>query len=658
MLFQIKELILWPNDLNLEPRRVNFELGKVNVITGASRTGKSAIIPIIDYCLCSSGCSIPVGTIRDTCSWFGVIVSMANTEMLLARKNPGPQKQTGKMFVLEGHSIEIPSNITESNENTDGAKQRLSELSGLPMLDYGEEEMGYTARPSFRDTVSFLFQSQNIIANQDILFYKANEYKYQERLRYIFPYVLNAVDAEWFFNKHQLNEFNKQLKIKERLLAQNKALFQRWITDIRSKALKAKELGLIDKDVSIEANPEYLLGILKELPESGPIKPTIDSSAAESLSSDLQKLQNKESILSATLSSLKRRVSDMDHLKSTSNRYHKTLQIMRDRLFISQWIEQELKENKSCPFCDSDNQKCDNDIDALVEALRNTENEIEMFSEVPSSFDREYALVIGELDKISSELTGVQTQIQTIAGKSKEQQKALYTISEANRFVGRLEEAINTYSGSIDDTAEVEEIKNLKDEIGRLTKLVSGQQVKRRQEFALNQISDLAGKYIVELDTESPNRRIALDIKSLTVIIKEELRDNYLWEIGSGSNWLAYHLSILLALHTFFAKSANNPVPSFTIFDQPSQVYFPQRIYVPEEDGEYWEEITDDDTESVKKIFSLMDSVIEQSEGKIQLMVFDHAPKDVWADCSNVHLVETWRGGNKLIPTHWLHEED
>ena len=162
MFFQIKEVILWPKDVNLEPRRVKFEVGKVNVITGASRTGKSAIIPIIDYCLCSSSCSMPVGIIRDACSWFGIVAALKNGEILLARQNPGLQKHTGNMFVLEGESVTIPSIITDSNENTVGVKQRLSELSGLPMLDYGEEEMRYSSRPSFRDTVSFLFQSQNI----------------------------------------------------------------------------------------------------------------------------------------------------------------------------------------------------------------------------------------------------------------------------------------------------------------------------------------------------------------------------------------------------------------------------------------------------------------------------------------------------------------
>ena len=452
MQFQLKELILWPKDLNREPRRVEFELGKVNVITGASRTGKSAIIPIVDYCLCSSKCSIPVGIIRDTCSWFGVVLNTKQGDILLPEGNPGDQKQTGDMFVLEGNQIVIPSVIAEKNEDAEGVKRRLSELSALPMLDYGEGEKAFTTRPSFRDTISFLFQSQNIIANQDILFYKANEYKYQERLRNIFPYVLNAVDAEWFYNKHQLNELNKQLRIKEKEFASNQSLFQKWVADIRTKVIKAKELGLLSNDVMVDGNPEYLMGILKDLAARGPLEPKIDSHLAEALSADLQKLRSKEDELSFSLSSLKRRVSDMEHLKSSSNAYHKTLQILRDRLFISQWIEDKVHKTESCPFCESEETCGDDNLDLLIMSLRKTENEISMFSEVPSSFDREYATILDELNQTASELKAIQKQIHAVAGESKEQQKVLYTISEANRFIGRLEEALETFSNAQDNS--------------------------------------------------------------------------------------------------------------------------------------------------------------------------------------------------------------
>lgn len=658
MYFQIIEIVLWSNDLNIEPRRVKFEQGKVNVITGASRTGKSALIPIIDYCLCASKCSIPVGIIRDSCSWFGLVAKLQTGEILLARRNPKEQKQTGDMFVLEGNPVTIPPYIVEKNEDADGVKRRLSEISGLPMLDYGEEDRGFATRPSFRDTISFLFQSQTIIANQDILFYKANEHKYQERVRNIFPYVLNAVNAEWFYNKHQLNELTKKLKTKEKEFESNQSIFKRWIADIKAKVLKAKEFGLLDKDVVLDGNPEYLLGILNDLSSRIPLEPKIDSRLAESLSADLQKLRANEEDLSSTLSSLKRRITDMDNLKSSADSYHKTLQIVRDRLYISQWIEDVVKKNSNCQFCNAEDDGCGIDLDMLIQALRKTENEISMFSVVPSSFDREYAIIREELDQVASELRDTQKQIQVVAGESKEQQKALYTISEANRFVGRLDEALETFSSSQSNNALLEEISKIKQEIERVNKLISSSQIFRRQEYALGQISSLSGDYIKKLDSESPNNKIELDIKSLTVIVKDELRDNYLWEIGSGSNWLAYHISVLLALHTFFITNKNNPVPSFVIFDQPSQVYFPQKIYIQKDDGEYWEEIKDDDAESVEKIFSLMNSVSTDASGDLQIMVFDHAPKEVWKNCPNVHLVETWRDGFKLIPSEWLPTKD
>ena len=48
MFFQIEKIIIWPRNTVFPPRVLSFSLGKVNVITGASRTGKTAIIPIID----------------------------------------------------------------------------------------------------------------------------------------------------------------------------------------------------------------------------------------------------------------------------------------------------------------------------------------------------------------------------------------------------------------------------------------------------------------------------------------------------------------------------------------------------------------------------------------------------------------------------------
>ena len=155
MLFQIKEIILWPKKTTLKPRRVTFKVGALNVISGWSRTGKSAIIPIIDYCLGAEKCTIPVETIRDATEWFGVVVETEFGDKLFARKGPGLQKTTAEAFVLEAATdkLVLPEHIVGSNTNLGAIKKSLDQLAGLTNLDFNPtgSESGFLGRPSFRD---------------------------------------------------------------------------------------------------------------------------------------------------------------------------------------------------------------------------------------------------------------------------------------------------------------------------------------------------------------------------------------------------------------------------------------------------------------------------------------------------------------------------
>lgn len=67
MKFTIDSVILWPKKSGFTYRKVDFTPDKVNIITGASRTGKSAIIPIIDYCLGSSKAIKALQRIKTVC---------------------------------------------------------------------------------------------------------------------------------------------------------------------------------------------------------------------------------------------------------------------------------------------------------------------------------------------------------------------------------------------------------------------------------------------------------------------------------------------------------------------------------------------------------------------------------------------------------------
>ncbi len=51
---------------NRERRDVDLKPSQVNIITGASKKGKSSLIDIVEYCLGSSECTVAEGHIRQT----------------------------------------------------------------------------------------------------------------------------------------------------------------------------------------------------------------------------------------------------------------------------------------------------------------------------------------------------------------------------------------------------------------------------------------------------------------------------------------------------------------------------------------------------------------------------------------------------------------
>ena len=75
-----------------EKRNIVFTEG-LNIITGDSKTGKSAIIEIIDFCLFSSRSTIPVGKVTDWADLFCVVYNLSGKKLLVARsiktKNKG-----------------------------------------------------------------------------------------------------------------------------------------------------------------------------------------------------------------------------------------------------------------------------------------------------------------------------------------------------------------------------------------------------------------------------------------------------------------------------------------------------------------------------------------------------------------------------------------
>jgi hypothetical protein len=656
MFFQIKEIILWSKNPAFKPRRLHFELGKVNIISGASKTGKSAIIPIIDFCLGAGKCRIPSGIIRDACEWFGILVYTDTGQKLFARREPASQKSIGDMFVLEGKEITIPENIDSKNTRSDAVKQSLDYFAGLTSLDFNFDKggSGFKARPSFRDLAAFIFQPQNVVANPDILFYKSDTYEHREKLRTIFPYVLNAITPNMLAKQHELSQLSKELKRKRNELETIKQVSERWMAEIKAKVSEAKELGFLKKSISPNANRDELIDMLKDVVSTSGDKINVTKESVDEAVHELIGLQDEESRISNELVGFRRRLAEMSALRQSTIQFRGTLQIQRDRLKISQWMHETQDVNNECPLCGNLLAQSTQQLDSLINSLREIEIMAGEFDNIPAAFDREFERVRSEIDNLTEKLRGIRIRRDALQRSSGKAKASYYDSLEASRFIGGLEQSLETYARIGKDSELTAEVQELSERIKVLETEISEAQVRSRTKRALMIVSSNAEKLLPSLDVENPSDPVTLLIEDLTIKVGSVSREDYLWEIGSGSNWLSYHLAISLGLQQFFLSQDHNPVPSFIVYDQPSQVYFPKRMANRRNEIELDPKLPDEDIVAVQKAFQVISAVVQASMGELQVIVLDHAPENVWGNIPGIHLVEEWREGKALIPKDWL----
>jgi hypothetical protein len=98
-------------------------------------------------------------------------------------------------------------------------------------------------------------------------------------------------------------------------------------------------------------------------------------------------------------------------------------------------------------------------------------------------------------------------------------------------------------------------------------------------------------------------------------------------------------------------------VPSFLVLDQPSQVYFPKNLVRRPDEEEEELRLRDEDINAVRKAFEVLGKVVMKAEGNLQVIVLDHASRDVWGEIPGVVGLKEWRDGVKLVPMRWLESD-
>jgi hypothetical protein len=657
MEFRIEAVVLWPSRQQLAPRVVPFNSSGINVVTGASRTGKSALIPIIDYCLGSSSCSIPVDRIRDACSWYGLIANLSGSRCLFARKAPVGRQPASEMLFRYDFNGDLPSKIEAHTIRRDDFVVRLNELLGFERSSMGDSvsDAGYASPPSVRDSLCFCFQPQNVVANPAVLLRGMEKYERQRRFRELFDYFIGAVTAEWLLKKQRRNELEKRLRGLQDELSSLQQASNRWREEASTHLLKAHELGLLNEKPLSNLPWRQLVKELEAVSKKSPEYGTLDISGVEAAQGRLRDMRAKEGELSNRLVEINARMNKVDELKKSLEIFSDGSSTRQDRLRVAEWLNKDFVEAGKCPLCGGDCAETIGQVGELLEGLHELEVVSESQRRIPSAIDREYEVLLKEQAECVDTMNTIREARAKLESKSDSLKKQRYVENEKAVLLGRIRQALETYN-RIDIGSDLQmKIRGIEKDIEGLDKWLSRVNRSQRRTSGLRKISGYASDILKTLDVEWPEAPIDFAVDEISIRIHHKQQEYGLGELGSGSNWLAYHLAITMSFQQYFTEDLSHcPVPSFLVYDQPSQVYFGGHNAKLAKEGDD-PELSDEDTRAVRKMFETMSAFVQRSSNAPQIMIFDHVRPPVWEGISSVHLVDQWRGhpDKKLIPPSW-----
>lgn len=662
MQLQILKLIIWPKAEELQPREIHFKPNAINIISGESGTGKSALTSIIDYCLGGTKCTIPVGIIREYSLWYGLLLEMKDGKLLIARKDPGDKKSSEDMYWSEGKDVPVPTR-PEKNISRNVMISSLNYRCGLSKDPDPEEYTYHSPYASFRDLSAFNFQPQHIIANPFTLFFKADTTEHREKLRSIFPLVLGIIDYETLQKQRRKKQLKKELESIRQKLDLIEMRSNLVSQELSSYLAKASYLGLLMpnevSDLKQGADP---LGILKIIHDRIlDLKHSYSySSLSDDFNKDLAECIEQESTLKLYIDDLSRQKNKLTEIAAISDSYQDDLKSQEERLTSVHWLRKKLSNRFKCPFCNVKHKRELPQVQSLFDLA-------DEFADLSGHLAKTSPLINDDIRKLEEQIDDYEKKLKTIIEK-RERLESLRTEKEElwqqnmnlYLFAGELKTAMETLKQS-GESPERSKANSIEQELNEIDYSL-GEQRNEKTRIMLK-VSRLISYYAKKLELEYSQEPVKLNIQELTVEIGKD--GYFLWEIGSGKNWVGYHIATLLALHEYFSSLPKNIVPSFLLLDQFSQAHFPQAVgetttAVGEATTRPERPETQSEVLEVKRIFENIADFMSRVKHEFQVIITEHAGLDVWEGIPGVFSVGNWRHDEDefLIPKSWLQSAD
>jgi len=647
MKFQILNILVYGT--NGQIRSIELKPNAVNIITGRSGTGKSALIHIVDYCLGRKECNVYAGVIRKYVEWYAVKLQTSSGEIFIARRNPEPGKESSEdIYIERGTSLSFPEarNLTK-NSNLDTLTSILNQILGIGEYAH-EPKTGQTRKTGTADigkALFYCFQEQSEIDDQKFLFHRQGEPFLPQSIKDYLPYFLGAITDEFIQNKEELRKLNRKLKQVESRIAERNRLKGQNFERAFALLNEAKSVDLIAADEPLQASWEnvrqLIEAVLARNIDNDPAEPNVD--VLNDLLDHQQRIREAYRIAAAELKSLK-------DLKRSSNGFGSEMEEQKSRL-ESINILGHTSDPNSCPLCSSTLPSAVPSAEAIRASLTDIDSQLEAVTNDTPHLDAMIAKAEDQLADIKRQLDEVKASIISLQTTNQRISDLRDFNSRRAMIKGRLSLYLeNMPAKDIDDSDDKLEAEKLVEQIRVLEAVLDDEAPAERLESILSLVSTQITSLARKLEIEHSDSPMRLDLKKLT-IVADHADDGAIPmpKMGSGETWVGLHLVTHLALHNWFFKK-QRPVPQFLFLDQPSQAYFPPDTSA--ETVREQTEATNPDRQSVIRMFKL---IVEETKN-FQVIVTEHA--DIREDWYQALVRENWWDGKqKLVPVEWIEVE-
>lgn len=644
----IKKIVLFSKDGEI--REVSLDAG-LNIITGDSKTGKSALIEIVDYCLFSSRSTIPVGKINDFTELFCIIIKTTTKYLVIARPHWKSKDRLRAYFSFEINdnflsSFSIDYFGNKSLRPLKDAQLDVEQHLGLAVFDTREshyEDKRSAGKATMRSFISLLFQHQNLIANKHSLFYRFDDDQKKKKTIEQLPILLGWVDSELYSLKQQLEAKKEQLKKEQR--------YQKSIELNKTELIERLRRPIGEYYAAIGFILEEELGLpeLKRIAVNLPVVPkTVEEDS--DLKTQLSILKSKRKEYSDELSEVNLLLNQIEiNNKEAYNYVNMLKQIVSVNNF------EEYNNEVNCPLCHHKVSEVEETIKTVASSRRVLISELKNVGRYQNDSSEHINQLIEKRDSCKKNIGLISSEIanlERVTSSSVKEQSLRETLIRLRERINVTLELILDKPTPLSGSFSLDELKI---EIIQLEEKLKGYdldaKIKDAESFISKRMTEISQKLDFEEELKSGIMRF--NLTNFNFHYNYEKQNIRLSEMGSGANWLACHLSLFLSLLHLNCREKNSCIPSFLFIDQPSQVYFPKatKVISQEELADNLDEKDyDENIKQVKNIFNVILeelSIIEKDCGFLpQIVIMEHADEAEF----DRYVKKRWaNNGEKLI---------